>query len=364
MSLVSALGGPRALWYATRGTGVVSLLLLTAVVCLGIAGVRRLRGTHWPRFLVVGLHRNLTLLALAFIGIHVVTTVLDGYAPIRLQDAVVPFGSGYRPIWLGLGAVAFDLLLALTITSLVRARLGYRMWRALHWMAYASWPVALVHALGTGSDARVGWMQLLGAGLAAVVAAAVLVRIAGASASPESRSLGAVAVVLVLLGTLGWYATGPGRQGWSARAGTPVAQSPGPVAAAAPVVPHRAPRLIAATLPDPPYTVPLRGRLTSKQGAGGLVLVDLKGRTRRPADGVLWIRIQGRPVDDGGVAMTASGVSYGPRSQPSQYVGKIVSLRGTRLVLALRGHQGRLALHVLLRIDARSNSFTGTVAAT
>ena len=105
--------------------------------------------------MVAGLHRNLTLLALAFIALHVLTTVVDGYAPISLLNAVLPFTSPYRPVWLGLGAVAFDLLLALTITSLLRARIGYSRWRALHWLAYASWPIALVHGLGTGTDARV-----------------------------------------------------------------------------------------------------------------------------------------------------------------------------------------------------------------
>jgi methionine sulfoxide reductase heme-binding subunit len=124
-----------ALWFATRGAGVVSLLMLTGVVVLGISGATRWRSTRWPRFVLAGLHRNLTLLALVFIGIHVVTTVADGYAPISLLNAIVPFSSPYRPLWLGLGAVALDILLALTITSLLRARIGYGRWRALHWFA-------------------------------------------------------------------------------------------------------------------------------------------------------------------------------------------------------------------------------------
>ena len=124
------------------------------MLVLGVLGTTRWRSERWPRFLVAGLHRNLTLLAIAFVVVHVVTTVADGYAPIRLVDAVVPFVSAYRPIWLGLGAVAFDLLLALIVTSLLRARVGLRLWRAVHWLAYAAWPLALVHGLGTGSDSR------------------------------------------------------------------------------------------------------------------------------------------------------------------------------------------------------------------
>ena len=117
-------------WYVTRGTGVAALILLTLVVALGVAGSLRLRSDRWPRFLVVGLHRNVTLLTLLFLAGHIVTTVLDSYAPVGLRDVFIPFVARYRPIWLGLGAVAFDLLLALTVTSLLRARIGWRARRS------------------------------------------------------------------------------------------------------------------------------------------------------------------------------------------------------------------------------------------
>ena len=123
-----------ALWYATRGTGVVALLLLTAVVLLGVSSTFRWRSPRLPKFLVHGLHRNLTLLVLAFLAVHIVTAVVDTFAPIRIVDAVIPFVGAYRPFWLGLGAVAFDLLIALTATSLLRARVGVRLWRGLHWL--------------------------------------------------------------------------------------------------------------------------------------------------------------------------------------------------------------------------------------
>src|SRR5437763_7060213 len=165
-----------ALWYLTRGTGVVSLVLLTAVVVLGVTAALRVSSERWPRFLVAGLHRNLTLLSLAFLGVHIVTTVVDSYVPVSLVDAVVPFVSAYRPIWVGLGAVAFDLLLALVATSLLRARIGARLWRAVHWLAYAAWPVALLHGLGTGSDAKAGWMIVLTAVCIGAVALATLWR--------------------------------------------------------------------------------------------------------------------------------------------------------------------------------------------
>ena len=117
MTLASAT----TLWYVTRGSGVVALLLLTVSVLLGIGVTLRWRGERWPRFAVANVHKNLTLLSIVFVLVHVVTTVADGYAPISLTAAVWPFGSPYRPVWLGLGTVAFDLLLALVATSLAPA---------------------------------------------------------------------------------------------------------------------------------------------------------------------------------------------------------------------------------------------------
>jgi predicted ferric reductase len=168
-----------ALWFATRATGVSALVLLTITVALGVANVRRLRTRRIPRFVLDAVHRNAALLAVTFLGAHVATTVLDSYVSINLLDAVVPFAGSYRTLWLGLGAISLDLLLAVVATSLLRQRIGYRAWRATHWLAYASWPVAVAHSLGTGSDAGTGWMTLTAIGCAFVVLSAVAVRLLG-----------------------------------------------------------------------------------------------------------------------------------------------------------------------------------------
>ncbi len=148
------------LWYLARGTGVVSLALLTATVLLGLTSVTRWRSARWPRFVTVSLHRNLSLLSVVFLVVHIGSSVLDTYTKISLTDAFIPFVGSYRPFWLGLGALAFDLILALIVTSLIRVRLGLRTWRSVHWLAYAAWPVAVLHGLGTGTDASQRWMQL------------------------------------------------------------------------------------------------------------------------------------------------------------------------------------------------------------
>jgi len=183
-----AAAAPKALWYLTRGSGVVSLILLTAAVVLGITTAVRWATARWPRFIVEGLHRNVSLLSIVFLCVHIATAVLDGYVPIRWIDAVVPFGSQYKPFWMGLGALAFDLLLAVAVTSLVRVRLGHQVWRAVHWLAYACWPIAVVHGVGTGSDTGQGWMQIIDLSAVAAVLAAVCWRLAVTWPSqPSSR---------------------------------------------------------------------------------------------------------------------------------------------------------------------------------
>jgi methionine sulfoxide reductase heme-binding subunit len=188
--MISGLGvsfsGP-GLWYATRATGLVTLLLLTASVVLGILTAARVAGPAWPRFLTIGLHRNLSLLVLVFLALHVGTTVVDSYTSISLGDAFVPFMSSYKTFWLGLGAVAADLLIALAVTSLLRQWIGHRAWRAVHWCGYLCWPVALVHSAGIGTDAAKSWVFYLTIGCVAAAAAALAIRVV--ARWPEGRVL-------------------------------------------------------------------------------------------------------------------------------------------------------------------------------
>ena len=171
-----SLHGP-GMWYATRAAGLVSLLLLTASVLLGVLTAGRFSTARWPRFLTAGLHRNLSLLVLVFLALHVSTTVLDSYVSIPVTAAFVPFISAYKTFWLGLGAIALDLLLALLATSLVRNRLSLRSWRRVHWLAYACWPIGLAHGLGIGTDRDTTWVFALTIGCASMVAAAATWRL-------------------------------------------------------------------------------------------------------------------------------------------------------------------------------------------
>jgi methionine sulfoxide reductase heme-binding subunit len=137
---VSGITSSTALWYASRATGVVALLLMTAVVLLGLLVARNGKLPGLPRFAVTGLHRNLSLTAVAFVALHVLTAVTDGYVSIPLIATFVPLASGYESMEVGLGAVSLDLALAVIVTSLVRSRLNPKAWRAIHLLAYVSWP--------------------------------------------------------------------------------------------------------------------------------------------------------------------------------------------------------------------------------
>jgi methionine sulfoxide reductase heme-binding subunit len=170
-----SLSGP-GLWYATRAAGLVALLLLTATTALGLLTAGRVAAPNWPRFLVIGLHRNISLLALSFLGLHIGTTVVDSYTSIGIQDAVVPFLSGYHRLWLGLGAIASDILIAVSVTSALRQRIGHRFWRLVHWCGYLCWPVAMAHGLGIGTDRSQTWVVCLAVVCGATVVVAAIVR--------------------------------------------------------------------------------------------------------------------------------------------------------------------------------------------
>jgi len=226
MSSTLAAAGPSTYWYLTRSTGAVALVLLTLAVAVGVADAQRWSTPRWPRFVVDSLHRNVSLLAMVFLVLHILTSVLDSFAPISLVDAFIPFAGSYRPFWLGLGA--FDLLIAVTITSLVRQRMGFATWRAVHWLTYASWPLALLHGFGTGSDVKSGgWLLALSVGCLGIVLAAVLARVLRGwpgNVARRSAALGGAGAFSLFVAL--WLPGGPLGSEWARRSGTPASLLP------------------------------------------------------------------------------------------------------------------------------------------
>ena len=171
-------------WYFGRATGLVALVLLTAVVVLGTLGPLRVASKAWPRFAIRTVHRDVSLLTLLVIVIHVVVLVFDGYVHIPLSAGILPWGSSYMAFWVGIGALSFDLLIAIALTSMIRRRLGYRTWRFVHWFAYVSWPLAVLHGIVAGSDSGANWALGLTIACVATVAAAIVLRVQYGATAP------------------------------------------------------------------------------------------------------------------------------------------------------------------------------------
>ncbi|WP_323095412.1 ferric reductase-like transmembrane domain-containing protein [Intrasporangium sp. YIM S08009] len=139
------------LWYTSRATGVASIVLLTVVLVLGLVTSGRRSPHGESATVVIALHRWLSLGMLVFLGAHIATAVAETYVSIDAVSALLPFTSGYETVWVGLGTLAFDILLAVGVTSALRRRLTERTWRRVHLLSYAMWPMALVHGLALGT---------------------------------------------------------------------------------------------------------------------------------------------------------------------------------------------------------------------
>ncbi len=181
-----------ALWYTTRATGIVALVLLSATMVLGLATTNRAKSPKWPGFAQQEIHRRVSLLAVVFLGIHVLTSVLDTYVSIPWASILVPFTSSYNRFWVGVGTVSLDLMVAVFVSSLLRSRIKPGTWRALHWLAYLSWPIALAHTFGMGTDAKEPWVLVLGVVCVLFVAGALVWRLVVTQGQRRIRSTAAV----------------------------------------------------------------------------------------------------------------------------------------------------------------------------
>jgi sulfoxide reductase heme-binding subunit YedZ len=340
----------------------VSLVLLTASVVLGILGsIRFAAAPRWPRFAIDSLHRDTSLLVIVLIAVHIVTSVLDGFAPIKLTDGIIPFVTPYRPLWMGLGALSFDVLIALVVTSLLRRRLGYGTWRAIHWLAYASWPIAVLHGLGTGSDVKSWWLLALTVACVAAVVIAVLVRIARANTSTPGARTGWAALAIVTPLALAIFAlAGPLRPGWSRRAGTPAnllgSAGGGRVSHGTPVSTHT------TTGPlDHPFTATLAGTATQSNHPGGAI-VELAMRLGGAVHGQMRVRLGGAPIAGGGLSLTGSQVDLSAPGMPSAMAGRVVALRGDNFRARVTDSSGTTVdLDANVNIDQSNGSVSGTL---
>jgi sulfoxide reductase heme-binding subunit YedZ len=211
---------PNPLWFVDRSSGEVTLVLMTVVLIFGM--VRAALPSTSP-VLTEGAHINIALLTVAFAGLHILAALLDPFARLGPIDSLIPFVSAYRGTWLGLGVVSAYIYAVAVLLSWPARRIGRAVWLWLHRTTYAAWLLALVHSLGTGSDARNQVFFLLNLAAVAVALAVFLgVRVAEAwSRLPPLWATLAVTAVAAVLVLAVWAANGPLQEGWARSAGTP-----------------------------------------------------------------------------------------------------------------------------------------------
>jgi DMSO/TMAO reductase YedYZ heme-binding membrane subunit len=362
--LVGTVGhGSSAMWFLTRATGLVTLILLSATVVLGTVASVGWTTERWPRFLSQGVHRNLSLFCLALLGVHVFSTVVDGYVPISLLDALIPFRSAYRPVWVGLGALALDMLIAVAITSGLRRRIGTAAWRGVHWLAYACWPVAVLHGLGSGTDTKLpGTLLVMVACIGTVTMTVIWRLLTGRARSVGRRLTGAAGVAVVVLSIAVFAAIGPLRPGWSHRSGTSAALLSQLANATTSTTPNAAqstrssPAASPSTaIPTVPFSTAVTGHFaTSAPNADGDSVVTLfmsLADTRAP----LQVSIVG-PAENGGVAMRRSSVTFGSSN------GQVTALEGANIGAVVNGPTGPVELAMRLSLDPSTGRLTGQIS--
>ncbi|MGC8473529.1 MAG: hypothetical protein ACP5PW_03860 [Candidatus Dormibacteria bacterium] len=325
--MAAALGGSMTLWYLARGSGLVLLALLTINLVMGIAIQGGWHPVTWPRFAVQAVHRNLALLAVVLLTIHVVTIELDPFVPVGWWAALVPFVSPYRPFWLGLGTLSLDLMATVVVTSVLRSHLRPHWWRVIHWLAYLSWPVAVLHSLGTGTDTKLTWAFGFELGCVGLVATTVIFRVARATRPRVAvRGLIMAAVAATPMTVLAWSAAGPLQSGWARRAGTPTTALASGTPASTGV------RGQASLLA--PFTARFVGSATASTGGSGET-ITISGKVEGGAGGQLLVSLSASELSDGSIAVEQGSVTYRPAAGSLVYTGSVVSVGPGSLHLRL-----------------------------
>lgn len=364
-STTAAVGG-KALWYLTRASGLVALVLLTGTIVLGVVASVGWTTERWPRFLSQDVHRNVSLLCLVFLGVHVSTTVVDGYVPIGLVDVFLPFHSAYRPIYVGLGALGLDLLLAVIITSALRHRIGYGSWRFVHWLAYLCWPIALIHGLGSGTDTQLPVVLVVEGVCSLAVLSTFAWRMTTGMALPvRPRTLAGISAVVMTLAIASFAALGPLRPGWSHRSGT----SPALLAQLAAKngmaatgknptgrsIQPTTPVTGNSTIPSVPFTSQVTGSQTqTAPDARGMIQVTLAMHLVDAASTQLIVVLVGTR-SGGGVSLTSGTVTLG------LHRGRVTGLNGGTVVGTV-STPSPITLTISLQVDQQSGGLSGSVS--
>lgn len=148
-------------WLASRASGVVALLLVTASVGIGLTMASKIVRRRGAGPALVRVHEQTALAGLIAIAVHGITLLGDRWLNPGVGGLLVPFTMSYRPAFTGLGIVAGYLAALLGLSFYARRRIGTKLWRKLHRATVLVWILGVVHTLGAGTDASSPWLQVV-----------------------------------------------------------------------------------------------------------------------------------------------------------------------------------------------------------
>lgn len=314
-----------------------------------------------PRFITVETHRSLSLLAVVVLSIHIITAMMDPFVPITLLDVFIPFVSTYRPLWIGFGAIAIDIGIAVLITSLIRIKMKQRTWKIVHLLAYLAFFASIVHGLGTGSDSRF----LLGKVFYLVVGAAFLITawiriLDKTEAGSKKRILSGTLAVMAPLSVVGFSVLGPFKMNWAKRANAGISGVFSQSTVTTPVALTKNLTSPSSVSIPSNFTSNWSGSITeSAQNSQGELALRLMGPLGALKGYDLVVTLMGVPADQG-LSMSSSIVEVVSKSGNVAYNGQVTSLNNGAIGFSIKDNSGH-SVTLSASVNAGQSSFTGQV---
>jgi predicted ferric reductase len=185
---------PKAFWYLSRGSAFVAMSLLWLSMALGLTITNKM-ARIWPGApAAFAIHEYVSLLGLAFAIFHALVLMGDHYIKFTLAQIVIPFTSvGYKPLLVGLGQVGFYVWLLVALSFYVRSTIGPKTWRAIHYISFLCYGVALYHGITSGTDTKMLWAQsyywISGASLIFLLMHRIVVSVSAKFSKPARRPI-------------------------------------------------------------------------------------------------------------------------------------------------------------------------------
>ncbi|MDD5369066.1 MAG: ferric reductase-like transmembrane domain-containing protein [Anaerolineaceae bacterium] len=164
LSWLFAADSVQVMWFITRAAGFTAYILIWLSVAWGLAVSNKILDHLLHRQITYDFHQFISLLAIGFLLLHIGILLFDRYLPYSVLQILVPFLSPYRPLWVGIGVIAFYLTLLVTVTYYLRGRIGMKAFRSIHVLSLVAYLGASIHGFFSGTDSSLISVQYLYAG--------------------------------------------------------------------------------------------------------------------------------------------------------------------------------------------------------